>query len=332
MRTTITTDDLAEIIYEHHYPGNFASSCGLSEKRIDAGYKGAKAQIQEYYFEGVRIQHGECSFREAMSISSKTDQPILKMLFNLSGRSFGQVNGFKTDLFINEYEHFLTYMPELGGCLHYEAATVTENLEIILTPAYFARFNNQECRIISQFTQAIEKQEPLRMPYNGKIDPLMKNTIRQLLQNPFQGSVRRLFVESKVLELFAAQLESFKGMLSCYERNHSSSKDHEKLHYAKKLLEARFQNPPTIYELSRLVGLNEFKLKKGFKELFDNTIFGYLTEYRLGFARQYLLDTDKPIASISDMIGYSYQQHFSTAFKRKYGVTPSEIRKSGDRL
>ncbi|MEM0939183.1 MAG: AraC family transcriptional regulator [Bacteroidota bacterium] len=327
MRTTITTDDLSEIIYEHHYPENFVSSCGLSEKRIDTGYKGAKAQIQEYYLEGVMIRHGDCTFREAMSIRSETDQPILKMLFNLSGRSFGQAKGFKTDLFINEYEHFLTYMPEPGGCLHYEAETVTENLEIILTPAYFARFNNQECRIISRFTQAIEKQEPLHMPYNGKIDPLMKNTIRQLLQNPFQGSVRRLLVESKVLELFAAQLESFIGLLSCHERNHSSNKDYEKLHYAKRLLEERLQNPPTIYELSRLVGLNEFKLKKGFKTVFGNTIFGYLTEYRLGFAKQFLLDTNKTIADISDMIGYSQQQHFSTAFKRKYGVTPSDLRK-----
>lgn len=327
MRTTITTSDLAEIIHEHHYPGNFASSHGLSEKRIDTGYKGAKAQIQECYFEGAMIRHGDCTFREAMSIRSETDQPILKMLFNLSGRSFGQLNGFKTDLFINEYEHFLTYIPEPCGCLHYEAETVTENLEIILTPDYFARFNNQDCRIISQFAQAIEKQEPLRMPYNGKIDPLMKNTIRQLLQNPFQGAVRRLFVESKVLELFAAQLESFKGLLGCHERNHSSNKDHEKFHYAKNLLEERLQNPPTIYELSRLVGLNEFKLKKGFKELFGNTIFGYLTDYRLGFARQFLLNTDKTIADISNMIGYSHQQHFSTAFKRKYGVTPSELRK-----
>jgi AraC-like DNA-binding protein len=327
MKTSLTTDDLAEIIYQHEYPQNFAANCGLSERRIEATHKGTQARIQEFHFDGVMIQNGTYTFQDDMTISGGFDRPILEMHFNLKGRSGGQVTGFKEELFINGNEHALTYMPEPTGRFHFEAGTEMEALEISFTPQYFERFRNQECRIIDRFMEAMEKQHPLRMPNNGKIDPLMKNIIQQMAQNPFKGSVKRLYVESKVLELFATQLESFENQEGNCDCNQTSHHDREKIYHAKKLLEDRLHNPPTIYELSRLVGLNEFKLKKGFKATFGNTIFGYLSEYRLGFARQFLLDTDKPIADISDMIGYSQQQHFSTAFKRRYGVTPSEVRK-----
>lgn len=48
--------------------------------------------------------------------------------------------------------------------------------------------------------------------------------------------------------------------------------------------------PPSLSELSRIVGINEFKLKKKFKEVFNMTVFGYLADYRLGIARSLLED------------------------------------------
>ena len=326
MRTIVTTGDLAEIIYQHQHPEDFSTSCGLSEGWLDLGYKGTKAKIQELYFEGVMIHYGHYTFEEAMTIGGGMDRPLLEMHFNLEGRLKGQVTGFHEDFLINEGEHTFSYVPQPTGFFEYGAGVEMKSLEIILTPRYFERFSNQECRIIDRFMEAIEKQEPYRLPANGKIDPLMKNIIQQILQSPFKGSVKRVYMESKVLELLASQLSCFENLENRCDCNQPSH-DREKLYYAKKLLESRLENPPTIYELSRLVGLNEFKLKKGFKAMFGNTVFGYLTEYRLAFARQFLLDTDQPIVNISDMIGYGHQQHFSTAFKRKYGISPSELRK-----
>ncbi len=74
------------------------------------------------------------------------------------------------------------------------------------------------------------------------------------------------------------------------------------------------------------MGLNEYKLKKGFKETFNNTIFGYLTDQRLQLAKQYLLDTQQTAAEISMQLGYATPQHFNNAFKKKFGITPFSVR------
>ena len=40
----------------------------------------------------------------------------------------------------------------------------------------------------------------------------------------------------------------------------------------------------------------------------------------------YLLDSDMTVNDIGIKLGYDYQSHFCTAFKRKYGVSPIEYR------
>jgi AraC-like DNA-binding protein len=73
-------------------------------------------------------------------------------------------------------------------------------------------------------------------------------------------------------------------------------------------------------------GINEFKLKHGFKEVFKNTVFGYLSDYKLLKAKELLADSSKDIKSISDELGYSSVQHFSNAFSKKFGISPGKAR------
>ena len=55
-------------------------------------------------------------------------------------------------------------------------------------------------------------------------------------------------------------------------------------------------------------------------------LFQYLFDFRMNLAVHYLLDTSLPIADIGVKLGYDYQSHFCTAFKRKHGVSPMEFR------
>ena len=83
--------------------------------------------------------------------------------------------------------------------------------------------------------------------------------------------------------------------------------------------------PPSLSELSRIIGINEFKLKKGFKEIFDTTVFGYLSETRLLIAKNDLYNNNKSVSQIAFELGYSSVQHFSNAFKKRFGIAPSKI-------
>ncbi len=50
--------------------------------------------------------------------------------------------------------------------------------------------------------------------------------------------------------------------------------------------------------------------------------YKYLFDYRMRLAVLYLLDSEMAINDIGIKLGYDYQSHFCTAFKRKYGVSP----------
>ncbi|WP_256441273.1 helix-turn-helix transcriptional regulator [Chitinophaga sp. HK235] len=71
---------------------------------------------------------------------------------------------------------------------------------------------------------------------------------------------------------------------------------------------------------------NDFKLKKGFKEMFGNTVFGYMNQVRMEKAKLLLLEGKNSIADISFTVGYKNPQHFTAAFKKHFGYLPSELK------
>ncbi|MDH5680963.1 MAG: AraC family transcriptional regulator, partial [Spirochaetota bacterium] len=75
------------------------------------------------------------------------------------------------------------------------------------------------------------------------------------------------------------------------------------------------------------VQLNHNKLKYGFKQVFNNTIFGYLKEIRLEQARTLLLDERLSVTETAYTVGYNSLSHFAAAFHQKYGMNPGSIRK-----
>jgi AraC-like DNA-binding protein len=143
----------------------------------------------------------------------------------------------------------------------------------------------------------------------------------------FQGGIKKLFLQSKIFELLALQCEQYeRAGWNGYAVNISAT-EREKIYHARDLLLSAVQSPPSLHELSRQAGLNEFKLKTGFKKVFDNTVFGYLNDYRMEQARQKLLQQNEhSLAQIADELGYSSLQHFCNAFRKKYGVSPGKVR------
>lgn len=83
------------------------------------------------------------------------------------------------------------------------------------------------------------------------------------------------------------------------------------------------ENPPSLLDLARQVGINDRKLKQGFRQVFGTTVFGYLHDYRMEQARLLLIEQKLAIALVAHTVGYSHLSHFATAFRKKFGVNPS---------
>jgi len=103
-------------------------------------------------------------------------------------------------------------------------------------------------------------------------------------------------------------------------------KDREAIKLARDILIVNLADPPTIRELCSAVGVNRNKLHYGFKDEFGMSPLHCLEERRLEQAYISLRDTDDLIYQIATDVGYTSQSSFSTAFKRKYGVTPKKAR------
>ena len=88
----------------------------------------------------------------------------------------------------------------------------------------------------------------------------------------------------------------------------------------------RLDHPPSLVDLSRIVGLNRNKLNHGFKVLYGDTAFNLLRHERLSKARSLLSDSDLSLPEIAFAVGYNSQANFTTAFRKHYGRTPKAVR------
>lgn len=159
----------------------------------------------------------------------------------------------------------------------------------------------------------------------GPINAEMQAALRQIMLCRYMGKTRCLFLKSKVLELISYMRFYADGGETVRSHSfHLSSTDWERMWQAKRVLDQNLENPPSIIELSRQVGVNEFKLKNGFREVHGITPYRYVAEQRLERASNYLRERRMNVTEAAFAVGYSSLSHFSKIFRERFGLTPHE--------
>ena len=98
-----------------------------------------------------------------------------------------------------------------------------------------------------------------------------------------------------------------------------------KIQQARAILFAEFLNPPTTVRLAKRVALNEFKLKRGYRQTFGNSIYGDLRRHRMHVARDLLIAGESSVAAAACAVGYSNPGHFARAFQQEFGMAPGQL-------
>jgi len=154
----------------------------------------------------------------------------------------------------------------------------------------------------------------------------MAELILSIRQCPFKGITRYIFTESKLLELFVLQMEQVQAMNSNNsEEEYWPPADKEKLYAVKEFITSAYLEPLSLKELSARFGLNEFKLKKGYKHFFQSTVFSDIHRLRMQHARQLLTERVMNVTEAAYYIGYSDLSSFSYAFKKRFGYNPGRV-------
>jgi len=185
-----------------------------------------------------------------------------------------------------------------------------------------ARLFGPEDMSLSRATASFgEWQSHSGIPLRG-LSPMIRDVLAGIIACPLQGPLRHAYLEAKTIELICLVA----ARTNDDEENTPiiSPRDHPRLEAARDIIEREFQDPPTLAEIGRIVGLNRRKLALGFREYFGNSVLQYCLAYRMRIARD-LLDAGMSIAAVAQRTGYADQASFSRAFRRHHGTPPGSF-------
>ncbi|WPV66408.1 AraC family transcriptional regulator [Chitinophaga sp. LS1] len=324
-------NDINELLLEEEIGDDLQEklvSTQLVEEQQEIKYHFGEAVLRETFFDGYHIFTGDASVYENLHVNATEAIPAVSLLFMVRGH-FNTNVGHERQRLFGSLEHNLYYNP--GGV---ENAHILkqENLAAVgmnFSKERFLQLAENNGRILDMLGNNVAGNRPiiLNKKSNHPITARMLMILDEIRNCQFLGGHKKLYLQSKVIELLALQCEQQEQAESLQkERFALSASDKEKIFFARDYLLNQMQSPPSLTELSRAAGLNEFKLKNGFKQVFDNTVFGYLNDHKMEYARQLLQSAVQSVTQIAEQLGFSSVQHFSTAFRKKFGVSPVKLR------
>jgi AraC-like DNA-binding protein len=282
--------------------------------------------------DGFQVVIGDITCHKEAYLSMKSDDS-LKFHYRLEGFSgIELVEQQEDETRVSDYSMGVLLHPEgLEKHEHYLAGQHERSVTLICESSFLADLFTGIAEKLPEamadyLTQGKAKAYRNSLPMSTD----MVTAAATILSTTLKGTLRRYYIEGRALELLTLSLQA------CIENQANSDKPErgmsqrevERMHRTRELLEDRFINPPTIGDLARHIGLNEAKLMHDFKQLFGQTIFDFTQNLRMDEAKRLLETTERSITEVAFDVGYEYSSNFTTAFKRRFGITPSVAREA----
>lgn len=273
-------------------------------------------QLTEFFLNGGK------SFQLVEDNAKETAESV----FVLDGKSESHFQNLSSPVVFNKNHHNFQYNAQFCGehLIHspvFHALTITYDLSLLKQLML-----SDDNRIIGELATSVHGKKTYLA--TGKAMNFQHRTtevISSLRQCPFQGITRYFFLESKMMELFVLQMEQARVTTECKEDNLWSSLDKEKLTAVKYYIENAYLDEFNLKDLTYKFGLNEFKLKKGYKQLFQTTVFGHVHQLRMQKAKKLLADKTMNVSEAAFFIGYNNVSSFCTEFKKRFGYSPGKL-------
>lgn len=273
--------------------------------------------IEEGFFV-LKIQNEGNKIRK---ITRNIDSSFIQFHFCLKGNAKFIFNEGRYALEVSEENSLLLYNTQLDLPLNMELGGNSWMVSIVLTIRKFHSLFSKEADYIP-FLSAdnIDKKYYSQEP----VSPAIAVILSQLMNYNLHPSVKSLYIKGKVYELLSLYFnrsEEFDIEQCPFLVDEENIK---RIRQAKEIMISRMAEPPTLTELSEEIRLPIKKLKEGFKQIYGDSVFSFLFDYKMDYARK-MLETNKyNVNEVGLKIGYSTASHFITAFKKKYGTTPKK--------
>lgn len=310
-----------EWLFIEDIPDVYSPGQAISEKRVTIERMPVRMANSQLTGAGLFLLYSDMRFEAPVQILTEVAGEAIASQF-----IFYRSPSFKKPGIHGRSRHNIRYIPSA-----IDEYDMMPNMEygyflMVLSRDYYFNLIDRHSSLHEDFVLEIDKGAFTSFkPQDMVVTPEMIRIISELKDSQKTGELRRLHTEAKVMELLICQLEQFHETDGApkWTLRHS---DIEKLEHARSILDANFANPPTQRELATSVALNESKLRRGFKEYFATTIHEYTVRLRMEYARRLLIEERKSIIEAAEITGFTHQNNFSSAFKKYFGISPSDIR------
>ncbi|MCG7405962.1 AraC family transcriptional regulator [Paenibacillus sp. ACRRX] len=267
---------------------------------------------------GMEIVYADVTFQEDMKLRIQEACGIFELSYCVSGEIYCAWDGkesytSKETSGVLCLEDVQVYEEKKAGIHH-------QLLEIRLEPSELFHYAGD----------VLEKHqiETWLQRHKGSIDRVpdssaIQRCVSDLIHCTYTGTMKRLYMESKAME-YIALFGEIDGLEVTNPQLNLQRNDMDRLHDAKQLIVSHYEHPLSIRQLARLVGLNEFKLKKGFRERYGMTIFELVRRERMEKALWHMEVEQMNVGEAAVSVGYSNASNFTTMFRKHYGCNPSE--------
>lgn len=268
--------------------------------------------------QGIDLTFHRYRFQQDLTVEfADSEEPgCLEWVFNLS-------SPFKSGgtTWIGAGQHIL-FKPSTGGRWENFADEPRVEVDLHLEPQRFkALIDERFDALPAELQHLIDGNYDLPSPVQV-ITSGMQQALQQMLNCPYQGSTKQMYLEAKSLELLVLWLEQAIGSRICAYPSSLCSDDIDRIHRAREILFKQSNQPPSLLTLARQVGLNDCTLKRGFRQVFGTTVFGCLHDYRMNQARQLLQEQRITVQEVARQVGYASPSSFHAAFRKKFGANP----------
>lgn len=275
-----------------------------------------------YLLPGMWLCFFDCEYHQDLIVKTPAHDHAIQMTILLSG-----------------FLYFDDVHPTMGGTRSYfsgsgispavigknargeHVTSINVEIEAQLLDSFFL----EDEQYSTDVQKLLLKEEDWKFSFYPTVTPAMRSLVQQMWNPPYRGAAKRMYLQAKVFELLAMYLDLISADR---EQIHNSTKLRPdtiaRIHHAKEILTIQFENPPSLLELAQQVGVSNRTLQRGFQAIFKTTVVGYLTQLRLEKAQRLLRQGNCKVADVANLVGYGHLGNFAAAFKRQFGITPSQ--------
>ncbi|MDD7914571.1 helix-turn-helix transcriptional regulator [Polaribacter ponticola] len=270
---------------------------------------------------GFYVLHFQNESKEVQSFEREISSTFIQMHFCLRGNSKFLFNNSSYSFDVLDNRSILLYNPQRTLPINLEIQPKTTLISLLISIEKFHSLFSKE----SGYIPFLSDENSNRKFYDDtETKPTVSIVLQQIINSNINSSIRELYVKGKVYELLSLHFQQEENTNGEYCPFLVDEQNVIKIRKAKEIIIARMSEPPSLQELANEIGLNLKKLKEGFKQIYGDSVFSFLFDYKMEHARRLLESNQYNVNEVGLKVGYSTASHFIAAFKKKFGTTPKK--------